>query len=98
MEETAQSISTLLVNAGVIGTLALVIVLGLGYLLYNFGGRLCGIADRFVTGTLEHMGEMVLQMDSHGEVMKEISDTQKEIQLSQARLVDRVEDLHRRSL
>lgn len=96
MEDAVHSINSLLVNAGVIGTIALVLIIGGGYMLFIFGGKLCKIASDFVAGTLEHMGKMVEQMNSHGTVMKEISETQKEIQKTQSRLADRVEDLHKK--
>ena len=96
MDDTINATNNLLINAGVIGAVALILIIGGGYLLYLFGGRLCNIADRFVTGTLTNMANMVTQLDNHGEVMKEISTTQKEIHRLQVRLSDRVEDLYRK--
>ena len=89
-DKAADAINSILVNAGVIGTLALIMLVGGGWIFYSIGMKMVGVADRFVNGTLEFQDKLVERFDSQSAIH---ASSSAETAKSMTRLADRLDDV-----
>lgn len=94
-EKVADGVNTMIVNAGIVGTIALVLIIGFGWIIYAIGNRIVDLATKFVTGTLSFQETLVQRFDQqsekHASAFGEMTKAQTEMQSNQAKLADRLD-------
>lgn len=94
-KDVSEAMTSLLINAGVGGGIAIITLLGFGWIVYSIGKKFVDVADRFVTGTLQFQLSLVEKFDEQTEKQalsfSAITKTQIEIQSHQEKLADRLD-------
>ena len=98
-KEVIDATTQFIVNVGVVGALAIILLLGFGFVVYKVGLSAVSVADRFVTGTLETQARLVESSEAqsvmHHQVMAAITTTQAQIQQNQERMANRLDTVCR---
>ena len=88
-------VNTLIVNAGVVGAIAIILIIGFGWIIYSIGNKIVDLATKFVTGTLQFQETLVQRFDEQSEkhtaAFSEMTKAQTEMQHNQSKLADRLD-------